>query len=79
MKALAAIWEDHGWMCGKLLAPLIRSMIEFLAASIKPDYGISEEIRGMLLRVSPAEVDILLKPARKAREIKGISTTEQRA
>jgi hypothetical protein len=66
VKVLIAIWEDHGQMCGKLLVPLIRSTIDFLAASTKPDYGISDEIRGMLLRVSPAEVDILLKPARKA-------------
>jgi hypothetical protein len=75
VKTLTAIWEDHGRMCGKLLTPLIRSMIDFLTTSTKPDYRISEEIWGMLLRVSPAEVDILLKPARKAREIKGISTT----
>jgi hypothetical protein len=54
---------------------MIRSMIDFLGASTKPDYGISAEIRGLLLRVSAAEVDILLKPARKAQEIKGISTT----
>jgi hypothetical protein len=62
-------------MCGKLLAPLIRSMIDFLAASTKPDYGISDDIRGMLLRASPVEVDILLKSVRKAREITGMSTT----
>jgi hypothetical protein len=75
---LSAIWQDHGQMCGKLLAPMIRSMIDFLCASTKPDYGISAEIRALLLRVSPAEVDILLRPARKAQEIKGISTTRSK-
>ena len=39
------------------------------------EYGITPEIRSLLLHVSPAEVDILLKPRRKAMEIKGISTT----
>ena len=78
LEVLRAIWEDHGQMCGKLLAPMIRSMIDFLAVSTKPDYRISEEIRALLLRVSPAEVDILLRPARKAQEIRGISTTRTR-
>jgi hypothetical protein len=65
---LIAIWQDHGQMCGKLLAPMIRSMVDFLAASTKPGYGITAGIRELLLRVSPAEADILLKPARKAQK-----------
>ena len=40
-----------------------------------PEYGIAPEIRPLLLEVSPAEADILLKPRRKALEIRGVSTT----
>jgi hypothetical protein len=72
---LTRIWEDHGRPCGKLLAPLIRGIIDFLAASKEPDYGISEKSNGLLVTVSGAQIDRLLAPARKAREIRGISTT----
>jgi hypothetical protein len=72
---LTRIWEDHGRPCGKLLAPLIRSIIEYLAGSKDPDYGISEEHKGLLVTVSGAQIDRLLAPARKALEIRGISVT----
>jgi hypothetical protein len=72
---LTRIWEDHGRPCGKLLSPLIRGIIDFLAASREPDYGISEETKGLLVTVSGAQIDRLLAPARKALEIRGISTT----
>jgi hypothetical protein len=73
-KALGAIWDGFGKPCGKLLVPMIAGMIDFLAESENPHYGITEEIRNLLLEASAAEADILLKPARRALEIKGIST-----
>jgi hypothetical protein len=75
VKVLSRIWDDYGKPCGKLLAPMIRGMIDFLQGSKDPDYGITSEIRELLLEASAAEADILLKPARKALEIKGVSTT----
>jgi hypothetical protein len=54
---------------------MIHGMIDFLAASKTPDYEMTEEIKGLLMKVSAAQADILLKPFRKALEIKGISTT----
>jgi hypothetical protein len=74
---LEDIWEHNEYQCGKLLSPFIRGAIDFLAASKAPthDYGITDEIRAKLLTVSPAEIDILLKPARKKLEIKGKSLT----
>jgi hypothetical protein len=69
VKVPGAIWDDFGRPCGKLLVPMIKGMIEFLAESDAPHYGITEEIRELLLDVSAAEADILLKPARKALEI----------
>ena len=75
VKVLSAIWDGYGKPCGKLLVPMIRGMMGFLEKSGNPDYGINGEIRELLMEVSAAEADILLKPARKAFEIKGVSTT----
>jgi hypothetical protein len=75
VKILRAIWDEYGKPCGKLLVPMIRGMMDFLEGSTHPYYGITEEIRGLLMEVSAAEADILLKPARKALEIRGVSTT----
>jgi hypothetical protein len=75
VKVLSTIWDEYGKPCGKLLVPMIHGMMDFLAESKNPDYGITEENRALLLEVSAAEADILLKPARKAFEIKGVSTT----
>jgi hypothetical protein len=54
---------------------MIREIIAFLSDSKNPDYGIDEEIRMLLLRVSPVEAGRLLRKAKKADEIRGISTT----
>jgi hypothetical protein len=58
-----------------LPAPLIRGIIDFLTASKEPDYGISEESKTLLVTVSGAQIDRLLAPARKALEVREISTT----
>jgi hypothetical protein len=73
VKVLTDVWADHGQMCGKLLVPAIKGMIDFLETD--SEYGITAEIRALLVKVSPAEADILLKPAKKSLEVKGISTT----
>jgi hypothetical protein len=39
------------------------------------NYGIAGEMREVLLEASPAETDMLPKRARKAFEIRGVSTT----
>jgi len=75
VNVLSAIWDDYGKPCGKLLVPMLRGMIDFLQKSKNPEYGITTEIRELLVKVSAVEADILLKPARKAREIKGVNTT----
>ena len=63
---LARIGEDHGRPCGKLLAALIREMIDLLVSSKAPDYGITEGLKALRVRISGAQID---RPARKAREI----------
>jgi len=75
VKVLARIWDDYGKPCGKLLIPMIRGMMGFLERSRSPNYGITDEVKKLLLEVSAAQADILLKPERKALEIKGVSTT----
>jgi hypothetical protein len=58
---LEAIWRQHGRMCGKLLVPTIREIIDFLVESKDPDYGIDGAIRALLLSVSPAEIFPILR------------------
>jgi hypothetical protein len=71
VKVLTAIREEFGKPCGKLLVPMTGGTIDFPAESEEPRYGITEEIRDLLLEVSTAEADLRLKPPRKALEIRG--------
>jgi hypothetical protein len=73
VKVLTAIWDDNQRQCGKLLKPAIEGMIGFLESD--GGYGITADIKELLLSVSAAEIDILLRPVKKAMEAKGISTT----
>ena len=75
VKVLRAVWSGFGCSCGKLLIAAIHEMTAFPAASQPPPYGITDEIKELLLKISCSEADLLLRPARKAPAIKGISTT----
>ncbi|MDR2742214.1 MAG: transposase family protein, partial [Treponema sp.] len=75
VKVLSAIWEEFGKPRGKLLVLMIEGTIDFPVESEEPRYGITEGTRGLLLEVSASEADLLLKSARKAFEIRGVSTT----
>jgi hypothetical protein len=46
-------------------------MIEFLASSKAPDYGITDELKALLVWISGAQIERLLAPARKALELRG--------
>jgi hypothetical protein len=54
VKVLCMIWDGYGKPCGKLLVPMIRGMTDFLEESKTPDYGITGEIKKLLLEVSAA-------------------------
>ena len=71
IRLLTRVWEDHGRPCGKLLAAIIRGMIDFLVSSKEPDYGITGELKALLITISGVQTDRLLAPARKALEIRG--------
>jgi hypothetical protein len=75
VEVLQEIWDTFGKPCGKLLVPMLHDIMDFLQESKEPFYGVTEQIKGLLLEVSASEVDILLRPARKALQIKGVSTT----
>jgi hypothetical protein len=70
------IWEFFDYQCGKLLAPLIKLMIDFLVA--EPEFGINNnlEIRKKLLEISASTIDRRLKSERKKLEIRGKSLTK---
>jgi hypothetical protein len=72
--AVCRVWEFFDYQCGKLLAPLIRLMIDFLAAD--PEFGITPLIKAKLMTVSAATIDRRLKPERKKLELKGKSLTK---
>ena len=65
IRVLTRIGEDHGRPWGKLLAPMIRGMIDLLVSSREPDYGITEGLKALRVRISGAPIDRLLAPARE--------------
>ena len=75
IRVLTRIWEDHGRPCGKLCAAMIRGMIDFLVSWKEPDYGITDELKVLLITISGAQIDRVVAPARNALELRGVSTT----
>jgi hypothetical protein len=73
---LRTLWKFYWFKCGKYLAVMIRDDIDFLAQSRKPDFHITAEVRAGLTKISPAQIDRLLKPDRDALQLRGISGTK---
>jgi hypothetical protein len=71
---LKRLWDHFGRRCGKLLAPMLKAMIDFVAAD--GEFPVSEKHRGLLVWVSPSTIDCLLKPVRKKLVLKGKSLTK---
>jgi hypothetical protein len=67
VSALRAIWVFFWYRCGKILAPFIREQLP----SLEPHFAISPDVRKLLLAVSPATIDRLLKPDKKKLALKG--------
>jgi hypothetical protein len=72
-KVLTKIWVAFDFRCGKILAPFIRLAMPFLV----DEFGFNEEIRALLMSVSPATIDRKLKLERVRGAIKGIGTTKK--
>jgi hypothetical protein len=73
LEVLKNIWELFDFQCGKLLAPLIRGMIDFLVL----EYNITDDLKTLLETVSPATIDRKLKKEKERFRVKGISTTKR--
>jgi hypothetical protein len=69
---LRAIWVFFWYRCGKILSPFIREQIKYLV----PAFHITAEVKRLLLKVSPATIDRILKEDRKKLIIKGKSLTK---
>jgi len=72
LKVLTEIWELFDFQCGKLLAPLIKGIINFLVI----EFNLSDELRILLQTVSPATIDRKLQKEKRRFYLKSISTTK---
>ena len=73
-KALKKVWYLFDCLCGKRLAPVLRSMLPILYKFGEIDF--TDEVRSKLERISPATIDRLLKNEKKKLRIKGRSYTK---
>ena len=67
IKALRAVWAFFWYRCGKILAPFMREQIEFL----EPAFPMPENVKELLVKVSPSTIDRLLKADKKKLALKG--------
>jgi hypothetical protein len=74
IEALRQVWQFFWFLCGKLLAPLMREQMPSIAAWTA--FGITPEIRKKLMAISPATIDRALREDRKKLVIRGISGTK---
>ena len=71
--ALARIWRICGCICGKRLQPILADMVASLARH--GELKLDEETKALLLVVSPATIDRLLRPYKTSNR-RGKSTTK---
>lgn len=64
MEALRLLWEVGDRMCGKLLVAVIPDLLSALERY--GELGVAPQVRAALLAISPATIDRLLRPARRA-------------
>jgi len=72
--ALRRIWFMEGCICGKRLAPFLKELVPILRRFGEID--VSDEVEKKLVNISPATVDRLLKPVKKALNFTGSSSTK---
>jgi hypothetical protein len=70
--ALRKVWAFFSYRCGKILAPFIREQTGFL----EQPFHLTEKDKELLLSVSPAAIDRLLKGDKKKLALKGKSGTK---
>ncbi len=73
-EALTVAWSAANGICAKRLVPLLPELIPALERH--GHLHLDEEVRSLLLTLSPATADRLLRPARQAAQPHGPSTTK---
>jgi len=71
---LRLVWTFFWFKCGKILAPLMRQQMLYIAQW--PAFGITDEIAEKLRKISPASIDRYLKNDKDALRLKGKSLTK---
>jgi hypothetical protein len=74
ISALRLVWTFFWFKCGKILAPLMRQQMQYIAQW--PAFGITGEIAEKLKKISPASIDRYLKKDKQALRLKGKSLTK---
>lgn len=74
LTALETVWKSSNFLCGKRLKAILPLYVERLMSC--GELKISAEEKELLLSVSAATIDRMLKPARKRFELRGRTTTK---
>src|SRR5215471_643590 len=74
INCLRLVWTFFWYKCGKILAPLMRQQMRYIAQW--PAFGITEEIAEKLTSISPASIDRYLKKDKERMRLKGKSLTK---
>lgn len=74
VEALEQVWRAANGICGKRLVPVMGEYVEALERH--GELMLDAQTRQELLQMSPATVDRLLRPARRAARPRGLSTTK---
>ena len=78
--ALIKLWRHFGYLCGKRLAPALRLWLpnyERWEARSKRKIALTPELRGKLMRISPATIDRLLRAEKRKLTLRGRSHTKR--
>ncbi len=73
-EALTVAWSATNGICAKRLVPFLPELVP--ALECHGHLHLSDEVRTLLLALSPATADRLLRPARQAQHPQGLSTTK---
>jgi hypothetical protein len=74
INCLRLIWTFFWFKCGKILAPLMKQQMHYIAEW--KDFGITGEIAEKLKKISPATIDRYLKKDKESLKLKGKSLTK---
>ena len=74
VRCLRLVWAFFWYKCGKILAPLMRQQMHFIAQW--KAFGITGETAEMLKKISPATIDRYLKKDKESLRLKGKSLTK---